>query len=557
MSAKPTSAPAAPCERVNVLLDIDETLVYYISGKVRAHSWDKLTPAEQAKYNFSTRSPTDGVLILRPHVREFLSYLFRYFSVSLWTLSEREYAEDIAGVLLKLFKKRTPNQRFAHIFSSDDDEDRKSAKSLHGNNKDLNWLWYKYAKDFPCFAECNTILIDDLPANALNNSNRHNAVKIAPFALFGEVKARTDPYEDVSEDDVLPQLIAILKKVRAAQNDCYNDDEARWYWAFRESNVKRMGLDAYYLPQEWKGEKFRSMTVNRTKSASPASAAAASPASAESAKSSSPKPATKKTGGAGSKSSPSSKSPSSPTQKAQRDLNKELAKLPSDVLRIVNDAHLANMKLDSELSALKNPLHHPNREQIKSMVHANKETVRDGWSPPFKFNGKQYITLTSYTRNAGGMLNFYMYEIVPNLEGKPNPVIGKAFIRNTLRVEYESNDTAAEQYFVAALAIRMRYLNLDTPEILNSGTYQMSLAKGQAVRLVKPFRQRVAELFHSEENLKILQDMYMEKHREKESAKRALDVAKVATKNVRTSPPKPTLAEMVSRARAKKSSPRA
>ena len=556
MSAKPTSAPAAPCERVNVLLDIDETLVYYISGKVRAHSWDKLTPAEQAKYNFSTRSPTDGVLILRPHVREFLSYLFRYFSVSLWTLSEREYAEDIAGGLLKLFKKRTPNQRFAHIFSADDDEERKSARSLHGNNKDLNWLWYKYAKDFPCFAECNTILIDDLPANALNNSNRHNAVKIAPFALFGEVKARTDPYEDVSEDDVLPQLIAILKKVRAAQNDCYNDDEARWYWAFRESNVKRMGLDAYYLPQEWKGEKFRSMTVNRTKSASVKSSAA-SAASAESAKSSSPKPTTKKTGGAGSKSSPSSKSPSSPTQKAQRDLNKELAKLPSDVLRIVNDAHLANMKLDSELSALKNPLHHPNREQIKSMVHANKETVRDGWSPPFKFNGKQYITLTSYTRNAGGMLNFYMYEIVPNLEGKPNPVIGKAFIRNTLRVEYESNDTAAEQYFVAALAIRMRYLNLDTPEILDSGTYQMSLAKGQAVRLVKPFRQRVAELFHSEENLKILQDMYMEKHREKESAKRALDVAKVATKNVRTSPPKPTLAEMVSRARAKKSSPRA
>jgi hypothetical protein len=75
--------------------------------------------------------------------------------------------------------------------------------------------------------------------------------------------------------------------------------------------------------------------------------------------------------------------------------------------------------------------------------------------------------------------------------------------------------------------------------------------------LAKPFRQRVAELFHSEENLKILQDMYMEKHREKESAKRALDVAKVATKNFRTSPPKPTLAEMVSRARAKKSSPRA
>jgi len=298
MPPKPT-APAAPCERMNILLDIDETLVYYISGKVRAHSWDKLSPEEQAKYNFSTRSPTDGVLILRPHVREFLSYLFRYFSVSLWTMSEREYAEDIAGVLLKMFKKRTPNQKFAHIFSSDDDEERKSAKSLNGNNKDLNWLWYKYPKDFPCFAECNTVLIDDLPANALNNSNRHNAVKIAPFALFGEVKARTDPYEDVSRDDVLPQLIEILKKTRASQKSCYNDDERRWYWVFRESNVKKLGLQAHYLPQEWKNEQFRSMTVNRTKSASrPASPAAAasaaasaksSAASAKSAKSSSVK----------------------------------------------------------------------------------------------------------------------------------------------------------------------------------------------------------------------------------------------------------------------------
>jgi hypothetical protein len=266
-SSRSAPKPAAKCGRMNIILDIDETLLYFVNGKVRGHSWDKLSAVEQAKYEYIVKG--QHVLILRPHVREFLAFLFRNFNVSLWTMSEREYAHDIARVLLSLLKTRS---KFAHVFSADDDEDHDvAAGDLHGNNKDLNWLWYKYAKEYPCFAECNTILIDDLPANALNTSNRRNTIKIAPFALFGEVKARTDPYEDVSRDDVLLQIIEILKKVHDAQKNCYNDDDARWTSVFHASNVEKMGLQKYYLPHQWKGDKFKSITVKSTKAIAHAS----------------------------------------------------------------------------------------------------------------------------------------------------------------------------------------------------------------------------------------------------------------------------------------------
>lgn len=329
-SATPSDRPAgpsaeAPCGRMNVLLDIDETLVYFISGKVRGHSWDRLSPSEQAKYEYQTKGPTSGVLILRPHVRKFLAYLFRYFRVSLWTMSEREYAEDIAAALLKLFKRRGPHQRFANIFSADDDDDHDvSAKKLHGNNKDLNWLWYKYAKEYPCYAECNTILVDDLPANALNASNRHNAVKISPFALFGEVKARTDPYEDVSRDDVLLRLVEILKKVRRQQSDCYNRDEDRWYWVFREKNVRAMGLSDHYKPQEWKGETFRTITVDykapeKSKSPPAAPAPAAAAVAGPSEKPKKTKKATEKPKKASEKPAKATKKPAAAKAAAPRD----------------------------------------------------------------------------------------------------------------------------------------------------------------------------------------------------------------------------------------------
>jgi hypothetical protein len=221
--------------KLNVILDIDETFLYFINKDHFPHSWGPLPEKEKAKYNYIEHKA--GIFIVRPYLKEFCDYLFANCNVSLWTWSDIEYAE---GIPAKLLLDNVKGRKLHHIFA---DEDAGTSSKLHGNSKDLNYLWYK--KKLPCFAECNTILIDDLPNNSVNPSNRQNSITLKPFALFGEVKRRTDPYEDVSKDDTLLKVIEILKKAQTIANNCYEDDEKRWTNIFSPANVRSAGLESY------------------------------------------------------------------------------------------------------------------------------------------------------------------------------------------------------------------------------------------------------------------------------------------------------------------------
>jgi hypothetical protein len=224
--------PAVAC-KLNVILDIDETFVYFIKKAFFAHSWDTLSPEEKAKY--IVHDHKHGVFIERPHLDTFLDYLFANCTVSVWTWSDREYAE---GIVTRFLLRGHSDRKIEHIFA---EEDAEASSKEHGNSKDLNYLWYK--KRLPCFAECNTILIDDLPGNSVNTSNIKNSITVKPFALFGEVKARTDPYEDVSDDTTLLEVIEILKKAQTVAAGCYTNDDKRWSNIFSAANVKAAGLE--------------------------------------------------------------------------------------------------------------------------------------------------------------------------------------------------------------------------------------------------------------------------------------------------------------------------
>jgi len=239
------------CNKLNVILDIDETLVYFIHKKYWKHSWDLLSDEEKAKY--TVRPNNSGVFIVRPHLNTFLSFLFKHCNVSLWTLSDQEYAEGVAKMFVH---NGSPRRKLQHILNGD--EHAELAADLHGNNKDLNWLWYHAGYD--CFAECNTILIDDLPNNSLNPSNRQNSITINPFALFGEVKDRSKPYLDVSEDDTLLKIIELLKIVMKQQDNCAEGD-GRWDNIFSEDNIEKMGLERYIHTMTFRGKRIKSICV--------------------------------------------------------------------------------------------------------------------------------------------------------------------------------------------------------------------------------------------------------------------------------------------------------
>lgn len=246
------------CKKINIILDIDETLIYFIQTKLRPHSWDLLPETEKQKYNI-VETKNGQIIVIRPGLDAFLDYLFKHFNVSLWTLSEREYAEDIAA---KFVLK--PGRKLKYIFSADDSDTHSvSPRKLHRNNKDLNWLWYDFNKEhqrigysdkYKCFAECNTILIDDLYNNALNSSNWKNSIKIDPFALFGEDKQRRQPYVDVSTDDTFVRLHELLEKVRKSYTKCYNTD-TQWDNIFSDENIERYGLQSYVKKIKTKSKK--------------------------------------------------------------------------------------------------------------------------------------------------------------------------------------------------------------------------------------------------------------------------------------------------------------
>jgi hypothetical protein len=222
------------CEKkLHVILDIDETLVYFIKKCFLPHSWDKhlkeveekaiegeeaAREAETKKYDIH-HDKKNGLLFIRPHIRCFLKWLFTNCHVYLWTWSDEEYARDMSELLIGLVNEKYPGTyKFERLFA---EEVAEAAGCIEGNSKDLNYLWYDLK--VPGMHEYNTILIDDLPNNTINSSNIGNSITVNPFALFGEVKKRTDPYTDVSGDKTLLDVIEILKKTKEIVEKNCND----------------------------------------------------------------------------------------------------------------------------------------------------------------------------------------------------------------------------------------------------------------------------------------------------------------------------------------------
>ena len=216
---------------LTVIFDIDETLVYYISNRLKPTSWDKLPETEKSKYTVIDAG--SGIFLVRPHLDELFSFLLESgCKIGLWTWSDKGYAMGMRSAVLGKWKDNI--QFVLH------DEHAEASGELHGNSKDLNFLWYGPEKK-DCLEECNTILIDDLPSNAANSSNIKNSITIEPFGPFGEVKDRSDPYKDCSKDTAFLECIEIIKRVLPKVKGCY--DGGSGDNIFNEKNIAAAGLE--------------------------------------------------------------------------------------------------------------------------------------------------------------------------------------------------------------------------------------------------------------------------------------------------------------------------
>ena len=199
-------------KQYNIVLDIDETFVHFI-GK---NEWDKLPQSEKNKYKTSGDSERQ-FFVFRPHVEEFFKFLFDTMkSVSLWTLSDAEYAKSVKKIIEKNW---TDGRKILQVLAEDENE---KAADDYGGNKNLHWLVDEYGNPFE---KNNTILIDDHHPNTQHKTNKLNSIKIKAFAPFGltkyskeeraadATKLRNSEYVDMSDDDTLLKVIEVLKGV--------------------------------------------------------------------------------------------------------------------------------------------------------------------------------------------------------------------------------------------------------------------------------------------------------------------------------------------------------
>ena len=207
-----------------------------------------LSADEKAKYKF-IETKNGSIILIRPHLDEFLDFLVKEDCwIALWTLSEREYAQEMANGILARWPKK-------FVYGAEDDEaasdagfSRKAVAYLGRGDEGEDDEW-RDGVGKNCISLCNTILIDDLPANSVNKDNMHNSITVAPFAPWGERKDRADPYIDCSGDTAFLECMDIIKRVLPKARACYAKNPPvralQSVRIFSPENIAEAGLQKY------------------------------------------------------------------------------------------------------------------------------------------------------------------------------------------------------------------------------------------------------------------------------------------------------------------------
>jgi TFIIF-interacting CTD phosphatase-like protein len=164
-----------------VLLDLDNTLICAEDlASVRDES--KMV---QARKRFRTVRMEDYYDIFeRPHLQEFLDYLFEHFNVGVWTASSKDYAIFVVKNFITQPENKINLNRKIQIFLCSH-HCNVSKKYFKGVTKDLKLISDKW--NLRAFKDI--LLVDDLEGLAEHQPN--NVILIKPFFYDKE-----ESYED-------------------------------------------------------------------------------------------------------------------------------------------------------------------------------------------------------------------------------------------------------------------------------------------------------------------------------------------------------------------------
>lgn len=177
----------------NILLDLDQTL---ISAEAE-EDFDIKKHKDRAKL-FRWKD-MDGYYIVfeRPHLQEFLDYIFSNFNVSIWTAASKDYA---LFIIQHIILNGRPERNLDFIFFS---YHCGLSKKRKNNSKDLSMIWSEFQLDG--YTSNNTVILDDY--DEVFNSQKGNCIVADPFEFINEGSEN-----DRFLKDLIPSLDNWLKE---------------------------------------------------------------------------------------------------------------------------------------------------------------------------------------------------------------------------------------------------------------------------------------------------------------------------------------------------------
>ena len=174
-----------------IILDLDNTLI--CSEEIDDKKF--LTKYESKFDKFKSSKFEEYKIFHRPHLQEFLDYIFKHYNVSIWTAASKDYALFIINKILLQNKPERNIDVILFRYHCELSEEHK------GTSKKLQMLWNQFK--FKDYNRNNTVILDDL--DEVYECQTKNCIPAKAF----EFKKKN------SENDVfLKNLIPKLKKLK-------------------------------------------------------------------------------------------------------------------------------------------------------------------------------------------------------------------------------------------------------------------------------------------------------------------------------------------------------
>lgn len=192
-------------KKYTIVLDLDQTLI-------SAEPLDEKNFIETYNKKFSKfdNQNMDGIYLVfeRPHLQDFLNYVFDNFNVIIWTAASKDYALFIIDKIILRNKK---NRYIDYILFSYHCDWSIFCKNY---SKHLSMLWEKY--NIPNCSYKNTIILDDYKED-VHKCQNNNCIIAPPFNFKDK-----DSEKDNFLQELQPKLKLMLDRIENNDKDITN-----------------------------------------------------------------------------------------------------------------------------------------------------------------------------------------------------------------------------------------------------------------------------------------------------------------------------------------------